>query len=598
MAIDDQGATPGDTNGAQPGGAVTEEDNSAAGFSELLDTVRTLECGTIIVVDDNVPDVEAVRAEIVQRDAAPASIAARVAELAGWPQSQESRWDLVERIVDAVPFDERRKLTGAIYAELGKETTGWDSAFAEPLLELRETENAPSVISVSPREWIKHRPDAPATEGEPAGTRIPVTGKAVVLFDYDLSKVEGRRRDEGLKLARDVVTGSESHAIYCGVISQRFNDANFVAGVRQGFGAADRDRLVLVCRREMQDPASLAAQFRRVYRAHSALRLRQLAHDALTAAHNRAMAALADIDVAPLLHVVVDLSYVEGISEFDTIRRLYLVKFGRELDRTELFDRELQDLMRDIRSVPHEQPSIPSAVLDMENEERYAEIALVNRRHLPVELGDVFSIRAAPTASAKKFVLVTHPCDLMVRSGGNRPTLGGQKETTHGVLLPVSDDKLNDPTNGFELPYAKPKQDGKRKSLYVRFRPPLYVPLYVLDLCVFDNEGRSTMKLNAVAPEAVPASIAALHGRLIERTKAVVQSATAPSPAVVEGSPIELRVPEGAIPGISGRATADSIAYDCQRVMRLAPIVASRLLVEYSNYTGREAAAMDLARGA
>lgn len=579
-----------------PGGSEADA-ILTVGRDKLVAALQNAGCTAVVIIDDSVPDIELVRGNLTASPVPPEALAGSASDLNPWPDDPDARWEWIQRAVDPRPFGERRIITTQIVREVTHTDPDWEGAFAEPLRELRDATNAFALSVVSPREWIAHGPKfgddgarLPAT-----GDSIPIDGVPVFLFDYDLS-LAGRRDNEGLKLASDYLSQSSRWKSYCGVISHHFNDDHAVAKLRESFTAEDRDRLVLLSREKMGDVTVLADAFTSVFRAHAAQSLRTLGRRALATAHEQAMASLADIEVAPLVHAVVDLSYVEGISEFETLRRLYLIKFNRALDETDADGSELQRAMKEIRRFKLPSPETPpKELIRLENHERYSDIGVVNRKRLPVALGDVFQLRPPGQAKLKKFVVVTHPCDLMVRPAGMREALGGQKETTHAVLLPVSDSKIDDEGRGFPLRHANPDTD---KTLYVRFRPALYLSLFVLDLCAFAENGAASMQSDATAPDSLPESGRALFERVRQRVASIVQHASAP-PAPDTGTgaagTIALVVPEGAFDGVIGRVEGNRLTYDCKRIMRLAPHVSYPLLLAYSHFAGRDAAAMSLA---
>jgi hypothetical protein len=598
MSPDNSDAVDDDGHPADAAGPALPD---PANLPALVATVTSLGCGTIVIVDDDVPDIEAIRADLIRRETPPKSLEVEIKRRGGWPIRSEERRDLLESIVDAMPFVSRREVTSALYAEAGKGAVDWESSLAEPLIELKAAVAGLEIVSVSPRDWEKHAPTF--TDQADPSRDLPIKGTPFLLFDYDLSKVPGRRDDQGLALAKKLIAATKNHAAYCGVISQKFDNPQAAMRVRSTLIAADRDRLVLLSKNDLQNYATLANLLKLVYRAHSAAMLRELTREAIAIAHGNAMKELEDLEVAPLLHVVVDRSYVEGMSEFDTVKRLYLLKLSSALSRSEV-ETALQPLVESLQTMKLARSSIPRAVIDLEHEERYRDIAMVNRRHLPIDLGDVFRIGPPGGGKKRKYVLVTQACDLMVRSEGGR-------QVTHGVMLGVSESKPQIASLGYPLRFAKNRAaDGTRGDLYVRFRPPVYMPLFVLDLCVFSGSGQAMMRSDAEKPAAVPHSMKMLQETLRERVAAIVGNAKPmPSPAAsddlvaareskpADETPLsrQLLVPPGSFEGVAGRTTGESVVYDCERMMRLAPNIASDLLAEYSHFTGRTAADMGMA---
>jgi hypothetical protein len=292
------------------------------------------------------------------------------------------------------------------------------------------------------------------------------------------------------------------------------------------------------------------------------------------------------------LHVVVDRSYIEGISEVETIKRLYAIKFERAFADAGV-QSGLQPLLESIREMKIDDDAIPPAVVELENEERYPDVTVANARHLPVKLGDVFDLASSQGGSWNRYVLVTQACDLAVRANGKRGV-------THGVLLSVSKSKPTIEGASYVLRYARGKApNGSRDHLYVRFRPPIFLPMFMLDFCVFSGDGTSRMASDATPPEQVTAGMKQRHEALRSQIAKILQhietGSDSEQAAAGQLGRRSLIAPVGAVEGVAGRIEGNTVHYECKRTMRVSSRVATDLLAEYSHFTGRTAADMGMA---
>jgi hypothetical protein len=104
--------------------------------------------------------------------------------------------------------------------------------------------------------------------------------------------------------------------------------------------------------------------------------------------------------------------------------------------------------------------------------------AHINRLHLPIEIGDVFA--KTDGNAAKRFILLGQPCGLMVRPNGARQPQMNQ------VLL--GEVQVVEKSSRYDeiIPYFG---DDPASKHCVRFKRIHSVPVIVLDLCVFNEDG-------------------------------------------------------------------------------------------------------------
>jgi hypothetical protein len=560
---------------AAPRAATADEPPA---LQKLVQTAKALACGMIVVVDDSVPDIEHLRARLSDSETPP-KIWTEISGGVEWPDDHDERWAAIQKAVDSLEFEKRRQVTTRLYGEFGW-TANWDSLLTEALHDLTTEIKDFVVLSVGPREWEEHRPSLKA--GEKTATAFSLNGRMIVLFDYNLSSIQGRHDGEGLELAKGFVMEAGASA-YCAVVSQGFETQAAREAIRGNLKAIERDRLDLIPKSDLKSPKALASRLVGIHRAHAAAELRRIAVGAFKGAHEQTAVELDDIEVVPLLHVVFDRTLGEGVPEFDTMRRMYQIHWVGALDRVDLerapFDAIVQEL-RSLSELDHPKPPFPKQAVELEYRERYQETEIVNRRHRTVGLGDVFELESPAGGASQRFVLVMQACDLAIRGNGTR-----QIPVATLLQLSPSDPK----THGFCLKYLGTANDkGQREPLYVRFRPPTFVPFEVLDCCVFSGNGEAVFKPGSPPPINVPQGTLALHAALDKHCKRVLEA------AATDRDRASLVAAPGATSSVIGRVAEGEVSYRCKRVLRIRNHEAMRLLLEYTQYAGRLPEEMDM----
>jgi len=300
--------------------------------------------------------------------------------------------------------------------------------------------------------------------------------------------------------------------------------------------------------------------------------------------------------------VVARSSKNEGVWEPDTLFRLFGI-FVREVARHQAAgDEQVNTLVQTLRQTSHiatssvEEPK--STSWKIRRQELYETGPHLNGFHMPIELGDIFQ----KNPGEKKYILIGQPCDLMVRPDGKR-----NWELSHVFLarvyqkLPGEDQIAKDPRRyGMvcELPYFG---EGDGMPWYVRFPDFHPVSLFVLDMCVFQDDGSASIGVGDECPGIVIPAWRARHekmkakaGQLLVRYQSLV---AAPMDA---GQARDAALPrsslgEEALFSSSINAERDRIQYGCKRVGRLCYPASSEILHRFLSYWARAALDHDFA---
>ncbi len=189
----------------------------------------------------------------------------------------------------------------------------------------------------------------------------------------------------------------------------------------------------------------------------------------------------------------------------------------------------------------------------------------------------------------------------MVRE--NKP-VGRRKSVTDVVLAEIVQGKSTEDADGYEeLPHYNANPDIKT---YVDFRRTETVKLCVIDLCVFQPDGVSTMQVNLEAPtglipiwEKYYVSLAKDFTKVIERYERVI--------ALLPKNPSKRQtvdIESVAIPTASSRnafkgkivPSEKRISYGLKRIGRLNNPRATAMFVRFGQYSSRIALEVDIGK--
>lgn len=183
-------------------------------------------------------------------------------------------------------------------------------------------------------------------------------------------------------------------------------------------------------------------------------------------------------------------SYKEGIWEVSTLFRLYGILSKVEnlnMISKEETRKKFNESIKKIRNIDDIDTGYNSKVvnpqlINLRNSELYINGSIINNLHLPLKNGDVFKI------GNKKFMLLVQPCNLALRSSGNRSS-----KYNNAFLVPIkliNKNKLN--ITKYEV-YSP--ENNVEEILCACFSEFKTLPLTFLDLVVFNKEGISTINM-------------------------------------------------------------------------------------------------------
>ena len=420
--------------------------------------------------------------------------------------------------------------------------------------------------------------------------------RTLFLFDRNFS-AEGGGETEGEGLAQEVIKGSEDEfECWVGLLTHTVSvdgQHSEWRSISSRVAPASPHRFVVISKKTLEpDTARFDEMLRVVLLAAVLQDLLQRVKDAAEQAHRDADQALDAMDPYELEAAVFRSSAVEGVWEPETLVRLYGLAEIRDTTQRLRADDQVHELAGRIRQMvdageqdwAEDQRGV-TRIRELQRLETLQDADPVNQVHLPLELGDIFE----RIEGGKRFVLLGPPCDLIVRSEGQR-----RRNTNTGVLVEIrsvegasGDEELRLPF--FELDAGKIfVADLKRTEV---------VPLEVLDLCVFRSDGECSFSCDAAAPPRLLPSWEARYGRLKERfTKAMEVLKAEAVDSAVSRSLLNDLSPLGITGPFKITLQPDGLRFGFRRVGRLRPHYANALLTRFANYLSRDAFAHDLTR--
>lgn len=315
--------------------------------------------------------------------------------------------------------------------------------------------------------------------------------------------------------------------------------------------------------------------------------------DALEATKKR----FADLDPIDFEHMVVKSSEDEGVSEIETLLRLYSIiqrdevkvrilvepVFVQFLDAA-LAVKQAVDVDRQLPSISRER------IYRLRHAELYERAELVNGFHDPLRNGDLFEVGDDRVT----FVLIVQPCDVMVRKDGKRA-----RENTFkvAVLAPVEARAEGGSKDALTFSLPNFASEGGEPYL-VHFSKATVANLNVLDLAVLSNDGTCQINPKQARAAASRFPTRSWDARIKEVAKyfqkvvTEVEQARKAHADEVAALLAAARLPRAALStkfSLLGTYTGETFSYPIRRCGRIRDPLAASLLAAYGRYLGRDA---------
>ena len=422
----------------------------------------------------------------------------------------------------------------------------------------------------------------------------------VFLFDKDFTKEDGTK-DEGMELVRQVQTGGVG---FCGLLSHTVpvkGEHNAQMELSETYGL-DAERFIVIAKERLTDDPLDHYQFLRMLRFIGLSKRYAIVKSTTWSVFEKSVAeaetAVERLSVSDFDRIVFESSRREGVWEPDTLLRVFGILMRREARKRLRQDEEILSAVSEARGISAMSEELANAMgtetasqeaLRIQRYETYELGEELNRFQVPIDVGDIFrDIR-----TSRPYILLTQPCDLMVREDGKRSYDG--KDGRMGALVElvfdgkrklVFDGKKEKESWG-RLPFYHEDTGG---SAFADFARAHHALLAILDLCVLRADGVVEIDVDAACPALLIQPWKARYERLGTFFRRALDRCDKLERKRVKKSLRLLTLPRlSATIGIQGTASDRTVHYGLERVTRLRQPWSGALLTAFAQYQARAA---------
>lgn len=338
--------------------------------------------------------------------------------------------------------------------------------------------------------------------------------RTLFLFDQEL-KVDdaGLGFHKGSDIIRDMAEKDRAGfgtRWFCGMLTHTVDKGDEVASWRklEKSEGLDLSFFMPIAKATLDEaPAFYGAVYRTLINTYCQT-MKNAAADAFKNALEDALERFSNLDPIDFEHMIVKSSEKEGVSELETLIRVYGI-IQKDQVKSQILQQarvsEFSDAARTVKGIADIARELSATSQErlhkLRWEELYESDKLVNGYRDPLRNGDVFEIGEG--ANLKLWVLIAQPCDLMVRSNGERVREDNFKVA---VLAPLrtrergAEAEVKDGLN-FSLDHY---DHGGAQSAVVLLADATPANLHVLDLAVLNKDGSCQLSASAEPGLSLP----------------------------------------------------------------------------------------------
>ena len=399
---------------------------------------------------------------------------------------------------------------------------------------------------------------------------------------------------------------------FCGILSHTLDQGDEVEKWRE---LAEEHTINLkffmpISKKNLIDPADLFDALYRTLINTFCVEMKETAANAYQSSWDTAFERIANIDPIEFEHAIVFSSSKEGASEFDTLSRIYSIIHKDAVKKKFLADASTKEFIKLAARVRKGADVSRAATEDrkpglskLRKEEVFESPEIINSFHEPLRNGDVFELKHQD--DTKLFILLAQPCDLMVRSNGERVREQFFKVAVLAPIKTIGADEVVRAGLGFELPNFLESENDR---LMVKFSDAVVANLTVLDLCVTNRSG--TCK---ITPGSLGEDIIIPNGAWRKRVpkidtsfkKHVAKIENARTNNGKNGDRAASELAAAVTPSIAMSTKFDkygtydqdskSFVYSAKRIGNVRPPLSASVLSAFSSYVSRDAFGHDFA---
>ncbi|MDR2409854.1 MAG: hypothetical protein LBE13_17335 [Bacteroidales bacterium] len=441
---------------------------------------------------------------------------------------------------------------------------------------------------ISPYQWIEEK------------EKLLQNGKNILfLFDQDLKTAEGRNED-GIKIIKEISQNRE-------IISALFTQTVSKDGCMQSRDKLSKkykiqkERFFVVPKEILpNDTLYFIFLLKMTILTGNFVKFKKEANAILTGVLKKAKKKIDEIGIEDFDHIMFKAPGKEGQWEPDMFFRLYSHFQRKDFYTTAYANTKLQEMISKIRlvsNIPDTSASfiIPSKAWEIQHSELYEDGDYLNKSHLPIELGDIFE--KTDSTSSKKYILLVQPCDLMLRGNGFR----ARKENRFALLeMKISNERQYKTMFEEEVVYFG---DTPEQKWFVKFKDVHFIKDYILDLCVYNDDGIARFDSDVNEKENIRPSLTNRYILIKEKIEKESKYGEElikniePKDATINTKIMEIFFHDDLFQGKYAKIDKGyTIIYNCKRIGRLNRSRATGLLMSYTSTIQRPAYEMDFGR--
>jgi hypothetical protein len=349
------------------------------------------------------------------------------------------------------------------------------------------------LVPLLPEEWAEKTDELLSDYNE-----------TLFLFDQQLDQTDASR-ENGVNLIEKLIK-AETNCM-CGLLTHTIPPEEIFS--KRSEMAKDinisADRFFVIPKSNLvNDPILFVYYLKYTILARDFDKLKRNMLDIIFNANKNSEKFIEDIAIQDFDHIIFKVPIREGSWEPDMFFRIYNSHQRREsleLAYKDSYLKEIINNLRTISNIPASPTSIsfPTNIWELQHNELYENSDYLNRNHLPLELGDIFE--HTKEDGSKRYILLTQPCDLMIRKNGSR-----SPEIERFPIIEIISDNLKQEKSRYEeeMPYFGDNYDVRWN---IKFKRVHFVRAIIFDLCTFNDDGVARHKLDSAMPEGLRLSM-------------------------------------------------------------------------------------------
>jgi len=342
------------------------------------------------------------------------------------------------------------------------------------------------LLSLTPNDWEEKKDEL-----------LKNYQNTLFLFDQDLGLNEREDNEDGIVIISEISKGKD---IICGLFTQivtKDDCLDYRDKMSKKYNV-ERDKFLVISKKDVSINQALFIYFLKLtILCNYFMKFKESVSNIINIVGENAINTINNIGIEDFEHIIFKTPLEEGIWEPDMFFRIYAGFHRRYFINSAYANNELQKAISEIRSVSdikiETDLPLTSKAWDIQKKELYDDTEHINKNHLPIEVGDIFE-----DENKKLFILLSQPCDLMIRDKGRR-----SRSDKRLTLVRIKKKETAEEKEEKNKPY---KQDlwyygtSKEEKWFVDFKDVFFVKDYILDLCVYNDDGISkyisNLKLN------------------------------------------------------------------------------------------------------